>query len=62
MSDGLATYVVIGGQPERVVLDAKPDMTAWELSTILPFFLGKMMNEVDWNALGVAQRHLKRAE
>lgn len=59
---GMSTYSLIEAKPERLTLDPKPDMTAYELATLLPFFLGKMMTEEDWQALGAAQRHLKRDE
>jgi hypothetical protein len=37
-----------------------PDISAYELSKILPFLLGQVLMEKDWEELGAAQRHLKR--
>lgn len=43
--------------------EPKPDITAYELAIILPFFMGGHgMTEKDWEALGDARRHLRRRE
>lgn len=36
----------------------KADITAFELATLLPYFIGKAMTKEDWDALGACQRHL----
>ena len=40
--------------------DPKPDITAYELAVLLPYFHGRQMTESDWDSLGEMQRHLKR--
>ena len=37
-----------------------PDITAYELSKMLPFLLGQVLLEKDWEELGTIRRHLKR--
>jgi len=38
----------------------QPDITAFELATLLPYFIGKVMYEEDWKELAVMQRHFVR--
>ena len=40
--------------------EPQSDITAYELSLILPYLLGSWMNQTDWDNLGEATRHLKR--
>ena len=59
-SSGFTTYC-LAPEPLRASFVPQPDITAYELATILPFFLGgRMLTEADWGALGAAQRHLVR--
>lgn len=55
----LVTYR-LAPEPLRVTFAPQPDITAYELATILPFFIGRLMTESAWNDLGAAQRHVKR--
>jgi hypothetical protein len=38
----------------------KEDITAYELSLLLPYLLGTPIYENDWQKLGAATRHLER--
>ncbi len=37
-----------------------PDITAYELAIIFPFFMGKPLYEEEWFELGTATRHFER--
>lgn len=37
-----------------------PDITAYELARLIPFFQGMALTEEKWGSLGTATRHLKR--
>lgn len=42
--------------------DPQPDITAYELAKLLPWFRpGQRITEDDWTALGEMTRHLKRS-
>lgn len=58
--DGMSVPMVEIRRTISVTFDPMPDITAYELAIILPFFHGRWMHEDDWNALGAAQRHLQR--
>lgn len=47
-------------KPVQAEYTPLPDITAYELSKILPFLLGQHLTETEWGQLGAAQRHLKR--
>ena len=61
-------YVTDAGTRFRAVspiscsFEPLPDITAYELAQILPYCHGRIMWESDWEALGSAQRHLKRMD
>lgn len=62
-SNDIANVPFVGvGWPKyvNVSFDPKEDITAYELAKILPFFHGQHMTEDAFNALGGANRHLKR--
>lgn len=59
---GLAEAGHVLSKYVRASYNPQPDITAYELATILPFFHGQMMTEADWDALGATQRHLKRID
>src|SRR3990172_3008032 len=42
--------------------EPQPDITAYELSIILPYMLGARFGEPEWKKLGPATRHLKRTK
>jgi hypothetical protein len=44
----------------RCAFEPLPDITAYELACVLPYFHGKHMTEDDWNALGDKRRHFVR--
>ena len=58
LGDGFPVGEVL--KPVEAEYAPLPDITAYELSKILPFFLGQPLMEAEWNQLGTAQRHLKR--
>lgn len=56
----MSTYIGPGAS-FRVSYDPQPDITAYELASIIPIFLsGQIMTDEEWGALGAMQRHLKR--
>ncbi len=55
-SGSLTCYVL----PIQVEYKPMEDITAYELSQLLPYFLGQALYEKDWLALGSATRHLIR--
>jgi hypothetical protein len=44
----------------NVVYNPQEDITTYELSRIIPFMLGKELNNAEWAQLGSAQRHLQK--
>lgn len=48
--------------PIPVMFAPKPDITAYELATAVPFFFGKPMNQETWDALDESQRRHWRRE
>lgn len=58
-------YIVYGQtlsikQPISCAYEPCPDITSFELATLLPYLFGRLMYQEDWGKLGEATRHLKR--
>jgi hypothetical protein len=47
-------------QPVTCSYEPQPDITVFELATLLPYMLGRPLYQEDWDKLGEATRHLKR--
>ncbi len=47
-------------QPITARYKPQPDITAYELAIIFPFFMGKPLYEEQWLELGTATRHFER--
>lgn len=60
LTPGSVAYMGHASKYVNASYDPQPDITAYELATILPFFMSRIMTEADWDAFGAAQRHLKR--
>lgn len=65
--DGVSEFALPGGwvigsirPPISCTFQPQPDITAFELASILQYFHGRPMLESDWTALGAMQRHFVR--
>jgi len=46
-------------EPKISIFKPEPDITAYELAVLLPYFIGAPMYEETLTELGTAARHLK---
>lgn len=53
-------YFVVSPQYITCTYNPQPDITAYELAQIIPYFHGKSMTANDWESLGPVTRHLKK--